>query len=311
MTTGLDTTERRSVHTSCISCKGSLAFLVTLIVAATGCTDAQRSPAGDPDQQQWIQLFNGRDLSGWDVKFRGYDLNQNVNNTFRVEDGLLKVRYDEWDSFDGEFGHIFFEEPFSYYRVAVEYRFVGEQVAGAGPDLSWAIRNNGIMVHSQSAESMGRDQDFPISIEVQLLGGLDAGERSTANLCTPGTHVVMNGELTTDHCINSRSATYHGDQWVRVEALVLGDSLVQHIIDDEVVLEYSEPQMGGGVVSGFDTTMFREGEMLSEGHIALQAETAPIDFRKVEILSLVGCTDPEASNYKSYYVSSDPEACTY
>jgi hypothetical protein len=156
---------------------------------------------------------------------------------------------------------------------------------------------------------MGRDQDFPISIEVQLLGGLGEGPRSTGNLCTPGTNVVMDGKLVTDHCINSSSQTYDGDQWVRVEVLVLGDSLVKHIVSGDTVLTYSQPQMGGGAVSNFDAAVYQEGKLLSEGHIALQAETAPIEFRKVELLNLVGCMEQGSPKYKSYYVKNDPAAC--
>ena len=286
-----------------------------VIFASAGCSSVQSGDGAfsraDPDEEEWIQLFNGDDLSDWDIKFTGYGLNENLNNTFRVEDGLLKVRYDDWSGFGGEFGHIFYEEPFSHYLVAVEYRFVGEQVEGAGAEYAWAIRNNGIMLHSQSAQSMGKDQDFPISLEAQLLGGLGEGERPTGNLCTPGTHVVMNGELLTRHCINSSSPTYHGDQWVRAEALVLGDSLIKHIINGDTVLQYTRPQMGGGAANNTEPAMLQEGKLLSEGYIALQAETAPIDSRKVELLNLVGCTDPKALNYKRYYVQSDPTACRY
>ena len=62
---------------------------------------------------------------------------------------------------------------------------------------------------------MGRDQDFPLSIEVQLPGGNGRRERPTLNLCTPGTHMVMRGRLVTQHRTPSRSKTCHGDQWVR------------------------------------------------------------------------------------------------
>jgi Domain of Unknown Function (DUF1080) len=232
---------------------------------------------------EWIQLFNGRDLEGWDVKITGRDLNDNWANTFRVEGGLLKVRYDGYDAFNGRFGHLFYREPFSHYIIAVEYRFVGDQAPG-GP--GWALRNSGIMVHSQSARSMGKDQDFPISIEVQLLGGAGSGERPTANLCTPGTHVVMDGKLFTPHCLNSRSKTYRGDQWVRVEVVVLGDSLIRHIVNGDTVMEYTKPQIGGGSVSGFDPAVKRDGTPLTAGYIALQSESHPIDFRKVEIRKL-------------------------
>jgi hypothetical protein len=263
-----------------------------------------QAPASD--QRDWVQLFNGRDLAGWDVKITGRDLNDNWGNTFRVEAGLLKVRYDGYDAFADRFGHIFYREPFSYYIVAVEYRFVGEQARG-GPD--WALRNSGVMVHSQSARSMAKNQDFPISIEVQLLGGNGRDERPTANLCTPGTHVVIDGKLVTTHCLNSRSKTYHGEQWVRVEVQVIGDSLIRHIVNGDTVLEYSKPQIGGGVVSHFDPAVKQDGKPLTAGYIALQSESHPIDFRKVEILNLVGCMDRNASNYKSYYLRSDPSKC--
>jgi len=283
-------------------------ILAGIMVLTIGVGCVPESGPVDPDTQEWIQLFNGTDLAGWLIKFTGYELGVNLNNTFRVQDGLLQVRYDEWESFNGEFGHIFYERPFSHYIVAAEYRFVGEQVTG-GP--GWAIRNNGLMLHSQSPTSMGLEQDFPISIEVQLLGGLGEGNRTTANLCTPGTHVVIDGELHTAHCRNSTSPTFHGDDWVRVEVMVLGDSIMKHIVNGDTVMSYTQPQIGGGSVSGHDPAVKEDGKLLSMGFIALQAETAPIDFRRVEVLELVGCTDPAARNYKSYYLMSDNESCIY
>ncbi len=260
----------------------------------------------DGEDESWIELFNGQNLEGWDLKIRGYELNDNYANTFRVEDGLMKVRYDEYVLFENRFGHIFYEQPFSYYRLKVEYRFLGKQPPD-GED--WAFRNNGIMFHSQSAESMGLNQDFPISLEYQLLGGDGENERSNANLCTPGTHVVMDGELVTEHCISSSSKTYHGDQWVTAELAVYGDSLIQHILDDEVVLEYSKPQIGGGVVSGYDPEIKQDGKIIDNGYIALQSESHPIDIRSVRLLNLEGCMDADASNYKSYFVKNNPSDC--
>lgn len=262
----------------------------------------------DADRREWIQLFNGKNLDGWVVKITGHDLGDNFGETFRVQEGLLKVSYDRYESFGGRFGHIFYNRKFSHYIVAVEYRFVGEQVAG-GPD--WGLRNSGIMVHCQSPESMTRDQDFPISIEVQLLGGGGTGERPTANLCTPGTDVVMDGQLVTEHCVNSGSKTFHGDQWVRVEAEVLGDESIRHIVNGETVLSYQKPQIGGGVVHDFDPAAKPDGTPLAEGWISLQSESHPIEFRKVELLNLEGCMDPTASNYKTYFVKADNAQCRY
>jgi hypothetical protein len=287
------------------------AFAVAVLAA--GCASVQSAqPAGDPDRKEWIQAFNGRDLKDWDIKFTHHPLGENFNDTFRVEDGLLKVRYDKWTAFNGEFGHIFYKRPFSYYVVAAEYRFNGNQVTGAGPSLAWAKRNNGIMAASQSAESMGLDQDFPISLEVQLLGGLGDGKpRSTGNLCTPGTNVHFGDSLITRHCINSTSKTYDGDQWVRVEAVILGDSLIKHVVNGDTVLTYRKPEMGGGSASNTKPGVLVPGKPITEGYFTLQAETAEIDFRKVEVLDLKGCTDPKATNYKRYFVKSDPAACRY
>lgn len=288
--------------------KTTLLTLVTTISVIIFLQVCDRSEEINNHNEEWIDLFNGENLDGWDLKIRGYELNDNYANTFRVEDGLMKVRYDEYEEYNDRFGHIFYREPFSYYRLELEYRFVGEQVPGGE---GWAFRNNGIMFHSESAQSMGLDQDFPISIEYQLLGGDGENERTNGNLCTPGTHVVMDGELIEDHCISSSSGTYHGDQWVTAELLVYGDSLIQHILDDEVVLEYSKPQIGGGVVSGYDPAVKQDGKILDHGYIALQSESHPIDIRSVRLLNLKGCMDSNAINYKSYYVEDDSESCVY
>ena len=239
----------------------------------------------NPGNQQvkWIQLFNGKDLNDWTPKITGHMLNDNFGNTFRVEDGVLKVSYDGYASFNSQFGHLFHKKKFSYYLLGVEYRFTGNQCKD-GP--GWAFRNSGVMLHCQAPNKMLQGQDFPISIEAQLLGGNGKDARTTANLCTPGTNVVMNEKLFTTHCVSSSSQTYHGDQWVRVELLVLGDSLIRHMIDKKIVLEYHKPQIGGGNVASFDPSVKKDGMMLKEGYISLQSESHPIEFRKVELLNL-------------------------
>jgi hypothetical protein len=265
-------------------------------------------PQSEPDPKDWVQLFNGKDLNGWAVKIAGHELGDNYGNTFRVRDGHMVVSYDQYTNFDARFGHIFYRGTYSYYRIAVEYRFVGEQAKG-GP--SWALRNSGIMVHGQPPETMLKDQDFPISIEVQLLGGNGTAERPTANLCTPGTNVVIDGSLFTTHCLNSRSKTYHGDQWVRVEAEVLGSERITHFVNGEPVLQYEQPQIGGGNVTNYDPAAKKDGTLLTGGSISLQSESHPVEFRKVELLNLVGCKDPKAKNYRAYVVKDDKGSCQY
>jgi hypothetical protein len=270
---------------------------------------APRASIASAPKSDWIQMFNGKDLKDWDIKFTKHPLGENYNETFRVEDGMLKVRYDKWTGFNGEFGHIFYKQPFNYYLVAAEYRFNGVQVTGAGPNLAWALRNNGIMAHGQSAQSMGLNQDFPISLEVQLLGGLGRGPRSTANLCTPGTNVHFGDSLVTRHCINSKSQTYDGDQWVRVEFLALGDSIMKHIANGDTVMTYRKPEMGGSSANNTNPGVLVPGKPITGGSISLQAETAEIDFRKVEVLNLEGCMDPRSSRYRPYLIKHDPAAC--
>jgi hypothetical protein len=262
----------------------------------------------NPSEEEWISLFNGRNLEQWIPKINGYETGENFGNTFRVDEGMITVSYDAYDQFNSRFGHLFYEQPYSYYRLRIEYRFIDDQAPG-GP--GWAFRNSGIMIHGQTPESMAVNQDFPISIEVQLLGGDGTNDRTTANLCTPGTHVRMNGDLITEHCISSGSDTYHGDQWVHLEVVVYGDSLIQHFVEGEKVIEYTDPQIGGGVVNNYHEWVKKDDTMLEGGSISLQSESHPVQFRKVELLNLKGCTDPKAKNYKSYYIKSDNEQCEY
>lgn len=253
-------------------------FLILILITLASCNQKQKNS----DDSEWIQLFNGKDLSDWTIKFSGSELNENYKNTFYVENGTLKVSYDEYEEFNGEFGHIFYnKDKFSNYILRVEYRFVGEQVKG-GPE--WAIKNNGLMLHCQSAESMLIDQDFPVSIEVQLLGGYNDNERPTVNLCTPGTHVNMDGQLFTSHCTNSSSKTYRGEEWVTVEIYVHGNQRIQHVIEGDTVLSYSNPIVGGGNVPV--NYPLPEGTPITEGYISLQAESHPTEFRKIELLIL-------------------------
>ena len=76
-------------------------------------------------------------------------------------------------------------------------------------------------------------------------------------------------------------------------------------------MTYTHPQIGGGVVGGFDEKMKEDGKLLKEGYIALQGESHPTEFRKIELLDLEGCMDPKAKNYKSYFVKGNKAKCVY
>lgn len=231
---------------------------------------------------EWVSLFNGKDFQNWIIKITGHELNENYKNTFRAEDGLLKVSYDQYEKFSGEYGHIFYKDKFSNYKIRLEYRFTGEQIKG-GPE--WGLLNSGIMIHSQAPETMRKDQNFPVSIEAQFLADEGSGNRPTGNICTPGTHVVMNGKLITEHCINTSRKTYQPGEWISAGIEVYGDSLVRHLINGEITAEYEKPQLDESDPDG--KKLIKDGKvLLSEGYIALQAETHPVEFRKIEIMIL-------------------------
>ncbi|MBI1248786.1 DUF1080 domain-containing protein [bacterium] len=258
----------------------SLLFVLTFAVVLPAEDKAEKK------EGEWVQLFNGKDLSGWIPKIRYHEMGENPYDTFRVEDGLLTVSYKDGykDGFNQTFGHLFYEKPFSNYRLRVEYRFIGDQCKD-GP--GWAFRNSGIMIHGESPKTMGKDQDFPASIEVQLLGGKEEGKRTTANLCTPGTNVVMDGKLFLPHCTSSTSKTYRGDQWVTCEVEVHGNGTIKHIMEGKVVLEYTKPQLDPRDAHSKELIEKAGGEiMLSGGTISLQSESHPCQFRKVEIMEL-------------------------
>lgn len=252
-------------------------MLAALLLIPTDARTQDKAPKGE-----WIQLFNGKNLDGWTPKIRYYPAGENFGNTFRVKDGVLAVSYDQYDKFGAKFGHLFYKEKFSNYILRIEYRFVGDQAKGGA---GWALRNSGVMIHGESPETMGKDQEFPASIEVQFLGGNGKDARTTANLCTPGTNIVMGGKLVTQHCNSSKSKTYHGDQWVTVEIEVHGNKLIRHKIDGEVVLEYSEPQLDETDAHAKEL-LAKQPKLLSGGTISLQSESHPIEFRKVELKQL-------------------------
>jgi acetyl esterase/lipase len=266
------------------------ALCVAITLVSVAFHFATSAGAADAPSGKWIQLFNGRNLDGWTPKIKGHPLGENFGNTFRVEDGILKVAYDRYEGFNTQFGHLFYKDKFSHYRLRVEYRFVGMQTAG-GP--AWAFRNSGVMIHGESPATMEQDQEFPASIEVQLLGGNGKDERPTANLCTPGTNVVMQGKLFTPHCINSSSKTYHGDQWVTVEVEVDGGHVIRHIVDGKTVLEYNQPQLDDRDAHA-RALIEKQGKLLESGTISLQSESHPVEFRRVELLNLA---EPHVKTY--------------
>lgn len=279
-------------------------WILVLIISGFCLNGTSQIPARD-----WVKLFNGKNLDGWNVKIHHHDYGVNFGNTFSVKKKKIVVSYDRYGEFNDQFGHLYYHKPFSHYRLKLEYRFRGKLQPGA-PD--YTLLNSGVMFHSQDPATMPKEQDWPISVEMQFLAGLGDGKpRPTGNMCSPGTDIVYQGKKYPGHCLNSTSDTYDKDKWVSAELEVLGDSLVRHIIEGKVVLEYSMPSMGGGVASRYDPAVWEPGKPLTSGFIALQSEGQPIEFRKIQLVNLKGCKDARARNYRSYLEVHDPATCIY
>ena len=227
---------------------------------------------------KWIPIFNGKNLDGWTPKVTGYKVGENPLDGFRVEDGILKVDYSKFVRFNGRFGHLFYKDKLSSYILRIEYRFQGELLPDAP---GYCYRNSGVMIHSQSAESQDILQNWPVSLEAQLLGSTPKLKQVTANICTPGTTVFYNGAFTEEHCISSTSKNYYDGEWVTLDIIVHGSKAIYHVIDGDTVLAYTNPQIGGMLLP--ENYSVPTGTFLEDGYIALQAEGTPIDFRKIEL----------------------------
>jgi len=252
-------------------------FLVLFPLVIAGLVRPDACGAAD---SQWHSLFNGRNLDGWTVKIAKHPLGENYADTFRIEDGMVKVSYDKYGKFDGQFGHLYTNVPYSHYVFRLEYRFTGTAVADSPP---WAKLNSGVMIHSQSPLSLGLDQPFPASMEFQFLATGSTAGKQTGNACTPGTNLVLDGKLTTQHIIDSTGKFYPLEEWVAAEVEVHGNDLVIHRINGKEVLRYTHPQLDPEDAAAKPLLAAGEPLQLSFGHIALQAESQPIWFRNIEI----------------------------
>ena len=275
--------------------------LLTLLILFAGQSAAPADWRSAPPAD-WQLIFNGRNLDGWVVKLAHHDVGDNYAETFRVENGAIRVMYDKYGDFGARFGHLFYKQELSHYVLALEYRFFGDQARG-GP--GYARLNSGVMMHSQAPDTILKDQDWPISVEAQFL----AAGRTTMNVCTPGTEIFMKGAMLRAHCTNSSSRIYGNDEWVAVEVEVLGSERIRHLIDGQTVLQYERPSIGGGVANGFDPAIKKDGTILERGYIGLQAESQPVEFRNVRLLNLSGCMDRASPAYRAYFVHRDDTRC--
>lgn len=259
-------------------------FLSVAIILAINSCNSNVTKKSNNSNNDWQYLFNGKDLEGWTAKFHHHEAGDNYANTFRVKDGKIVVSYDDYGEFNERYGHLFYNKPFSSFHLKFQYRFT-DQWCNDAP--SYTYRNSGVMFHSQDPNTILKEQNWPISVEYQILAEEEEGiPRPTANVCSPGTEVFYNDEMDPRHCINSSSRNFKWDEWVEGELIVYKDSLVIHLVNGEPVLQYTKPQIGGEIVSGFDPAVKVDKKPLTEGNIALQAEGQGIEFKEIKIKNL-------------------------
>jgi hypothetical protein len=252
-----------------------LAFPFMFLSFQSAQTKNENNNAG-----KWITLFNGKDINNWIPKIVGHKLGENFGNTFRVENGILSVRYDAYDSFKNRFGALYYNKKFTNYRLKVEYRFVGNTTPGAP---SWGFRDGGIQYHCQDPATLDVNQPFPVCLEYNLLGGNGKDERPNGEICANGIYVEINGKRNTTYCTQATvKKTMHGDQWVTAE-IDVHEGKITHYIDGEEILEFQNPRYDSSnalakkfIVNGDD--------LVKDGYISLQSNSHPMDFRKIEIM---------------------------
>ncbi|MDZ4760616.1 MAG: DUF1080 domain-containing protein [Alphaproteobacteria bacterium] len=261
-----------------------LAALAALLGLSACVSAAMTEPTGGTGG--WRPLFDGKTLDGWTPKIRGQALAENYRQTFSVKDGAIRVSYENYDQFGERFGHLFYKLPFSAYRLRLQYRFIGETPADTP---GWARANSGVMIFAQDPATMALDASFPVSVEAQLLGPAGTTPRTNGNVCSPGTHIVMDGVLTTQHCINSQTPAPPNGDWAVFEIEVTGSGEVIQKIDGAVTISYSDVQLDpdGGMADSKPLVQAARGRLaLDGGYISLQSEGAPIEFRNIEVLEL-------------------------
>lgn len=255
-------------------------LLFTILIFSCKAKEGIQNAASS-SSNQWVSIFNGKNLDGWKVKIKGHPLNENFANTFRVADGIMSIKYDGYgDNFDNRFGAIYFDKKLTNYRLKLQYRFVGETAPGAP---KWGYKDSGVQFHSQSPASMDIDQGFPVCIEFNLHGGNGTDERPGGQINTNGMYVEIDGKLSKS---NSNppivKKTFHDDQWITIE-LDVKDGMISHFVNGEKILTYANPVLNPE--HEIASTLIKNGQTaVSSGYISFQSNSHPIDFRKIELM---------------------------
>ncbi|MEC7771761.1 MAG: DUF1080 domain-containing protein [Bacteroidota bacterium] len=202
-------------------------------------------------KEKTFSLFNGQDLSGWHVDVPEMDTIPNTINPFIVRNGMLV-------SLGDPRGHLITDDSYKNYRLNVEYRFAG------------APGNCGVLVHASEPRALYKM--FPKSIEVQMQHG-DAGD-----------FWVIVEDIEVDNMEERRGPK---EEWGTTEGTKrripnLTDGSENELGQwNEMIIECVNNEIkvwvNGDLVNyGYNATT-------DSGQIALQAEGAEVEFRKINL----------------------------
>jgi len=198
-------------------------------------------------------LFNGKDLSNWDADVPARDTNPNAPASFIIRNGMLV-------SLGKPEGHLVTKQQYRDYRLEAEYRFAGKP------------GNCGILVHASRPRALYKM--FPQSIEVQMMSG-DAGDF----WCIQENIEVPDME--------KRRPRKAGEKWGGAE----GDARRILNLTDKSEKPVGEWNTMVIEARGRTIKVWVNGDLVNEGSnatadhgkIAVQAEGAEVEFRRLEI----------------------------
>ena len=210
---------------------------------------------------QSISLFNGKNLDGWHMDVPALEKDSTLQNPFIVRDGYLV-------SLGEPRGHLITDTIYSNYRLIVEYRFPDEP------------GNCGVLVHASTPRALY--EMFPQSIEVQMMHQHAGDFWCIVEDITVPNMVKRRGPketwgITEGENRRIKNLTEHSEkplgEWNRMTVEAVDDSIKVWVNGDLVNF-------------GYDATA-------TEGHIALQAEGAEVEFRKLKLIPITSITEKD------------------
>ena len=165
----------------------------------------------ETENDEWISLFDGNTLDGWEIKIKGYELNNNYRNTFSVKDESIIVSYDNYDSFGEKFGHLFYtKQKFKNYHLKLDYRFYGEHANG--------LKNEKYTI-AMARTSVPDSATSQFFINTSDNSFLDYPGQDGAGYCVFGK--VIEGTETIDKINSVQTGSSNGHQDVPIDAVII------------------------------------------------------------------------------------------